>query len=843
MSEPSGDTNPPAPKIPVYNGSEANTYEEDIRLAQRLMAKSTKDQATTNGDGAIQSRDAEFRSLLLQEGLESDPRPSLIIDLTDTLENRLEPCHCNIALLSNRQLLGAVTDAPGFDVDAHAFAGFRNWAGNQPAVGALPFADHIWTQNTIRGRWRLIQGIPQNWLPRQPIQIGTPTSPTSKRFSWDVFGTETVKTPVVGANDAHAQLPDHSRRVLENIGRNTDNTSQRSTSSVNYDCTIPGSVKSTEHIDYMLAMDWASSPLGSMDTWDPHLKTMVNVVMDDPMPSILYIGPEYVMIYNEAFIPLMHKYHPAVFGTSALVTQKEYWKSFEGIIQHNIQTGKAYTHNHLQLFLRRNGILEETYFSFSFLPIVGNGGKIIAHYEPINETTREVISQRRMNTLLNAGQETAVVRDQKTFWSQVLECLHQNDQDVPFGLVYSVGDGSNPTASSGIETNPLNLPVTSRQCLFRGSIGLPQDHHAAYSVLDFKGDKGWAPFFRSALASSHPVVFHQEDHAQLREILHGIESRVFGDRITSVVISPITPTAYENILAFLVIGLNPRTPYNEDYQQFTHVASRLIETSLASVVLLEEEVRTRERMALQAAKVQQKLAEELETSRLEVERREQKFQRFAERANVGIFVLDKDGDYTYRNPAWFDIFQPAAEDINVRNAWLSLVEPEDVQRCEEIFRQLYQDKQSVSFELRLKRNWEAAKYDVGHHEADQDKASLLVSESRTWILCSAYPELSEDGVVNEVLGSVTDVSRQKFGEGLQKQRTAHALESKRRLENFIDTTSHEVRHYSPFYFIITRCLNLSSRFVGFRHYNRGGCRHHNSVGLHYHNPLRFIITL
>lgn len=37
-------------------------------------------------------------------------------------------------------------------------------------------------------------------------------------------------------------------------------------------------------------------------------------------------------------------------------------------------------------------------------------------------------------------------------------------------------------------------------------------------------------------------------------------------------------------------------------------------------------------------------------------------------------------------------------------------------------------------------------------------------------------------------------SRQKWGEGLQKQRTEDALESKRQLENFIDTTSHEMRN-------------------------------------------------
>ncbi|KAF2101968.1 hypothetical protein NA57DRAFT_33761, partial [Rhizodiscina lignyota] len=545
---------------------------------------------------------------------------------------------------------------------------------------------------------------------------------------------------------------------------------------------LPGSMKTTRHTEIMYTIDWSKTSLGHMENWDQQLRTMVNVVMDNPMPAILYCGPEYIMIYNEAFVPLMHKYHPQVFGTSAPVTQHEYWQSFAPIIQYNIRTGKAVMHNHLQLFLRRNGILEETYFAFSFLPIIGKEGKIIAHYETIVETTKEVISQRRMSTLLNTGQQTSVVRDQETFWSRLLDTLHANKKDVPFALVYTVqADSCRNSPGPNFATRR-----SSRKCLLRGSVGIPANHHAAFSCVDFEqSDEGWAPFFRSAITATHPVAFLQEDHTALTELLRGTECPDFGVSCSSVVISPITPTAHDNILAFVIMGLNPRTPYNEGYQKFIHVASRLIETSLASVVLLEEEVQVRERMARQAAEIQAKLAAELKISHQEIVRKERKFERFAERANVGIFILDMTGQYTYRNPAWFDIFQPAAEDFDGRDAWLKLVDPEDAARCQAIFGQLYEKKENIEFELRLRRPWDAPR-------ELQDPA--FTSESRTWVLCSAYPEINENGDVSEVVGCVTDVSRQKFGEGMQKQRAANALESKRRLENFIDTTSHEMRN-------------------------------------------------
>jgi signal transduction histidine kinase len=63
-----------------------------------------------------------------------------------------------------------------------------------------------------------------------------------------------------------------------------------------------------------------------------------------------------------------------------------------------------------------------------------------------------------------------------------------------------------------------------------------------------------------------------------------------------------------------------------------------------------------------------------------------------------------------------------------------------------------------------------------------------------WILCSSYPELDAHNDIVEIVGNVTDISKQKWAEDVQKRRTDSALESKKHLEHFIDTTSHEMRN-------------------------------------------------
>jgi signal transduction histidine kinase len=74
------------------------------------------------------------------------------------------------------------------------------------------------------------------------------------------------------------------------------------------------------------------------------------------------------------------------------------------------------------------------------------------------------------------------------------------------------------------------------------------------------------------------------------------------------------------------------------------------------------------------------------------------------------------------------------------------------------------------------------------------ESDLDSQEYYKWILCSSYPELDAHNDIIEIVGNVTDISKQKWAENVQKRRTDSALESKKHLEHFIDTTSHEMRN-------------------------------------------------
>jgi hypothetical protein len=60
--------------------------------------------------------------------------------------------------------------------------------------------------------------------------------------------------------------------------------------------------------------DWESTPLGSIETWPQSLLTSVGVMLSSKYPIILFWGPELIIMYNDAYIPVSGARHPSGLG-------------------------------------------------------------------------------------------------------------------------------------------------------------------------------------------------------------------------------------------------------------------------------------------------------------------------------------------------------------------------------------------------------------------------------------------------------------------------------------------------------------------------------------------------
>lgn len=339
-------------------------------------------------------------------------------------------------------------------------------------------------------------------------------------------------------------------------------------------------------------------------------------------------------------------------GQSYKTAWAEIWPEIEGVFDSARNSGQSTMKDDDCLFLKRNGFFEESYFSWSIIPLVGEDGSVVGLYNPAFEKTRRKIAERRMLTLREVGEKTATAREVKSFWDQVIKGLEYNEYDVPFVFLYSVSEENDSDLSS---MHSGSLPQTP-QCILEGTLGVPQGHRTVVSPLDLNSsDDSFAPYLRESMKSNKAILLTTEDGTLSSDLIEGLEWRGFGDPCRAVVVRPIHPTTGETILGFLVMGVNPRRPYDDDYSLFIQLLSRQLATSMASVVLFEEEIRRGQRAAQLAALDRQELSKQLDLRTQEAVESETKFTRMAEFAPVGMFIANEFGAITYSNDTWWSV--------------------------------------------------------------------------------------------------------------------------------------------------------------------------------------------
>ncbi|KAK0919725.1 hypothetical protein LTR91_021980 [Friedmanniomyces endolithicus] len=564
---------------------------------------------------------------------------------------------------------------------------------------------------------------------------------------------------------------------------------------------LPISPSMPAHIQFARSVDWAATALGPIEFWSSDLRQMCNLIMASPHPAAMYWGDDLIAIYNEAYILLAGQKHPMLMGQSYREAWVEIWDEVKDVFASARVTGEATMKDDDCLFMKRNDFLEETYFSWSIIPMVGQDGSVMGLYNPAFEKTRRKIAERRMLTLREVGERTASARDVKGFWAAVLGSFEFNTHDSPFLLLYSVTDEYDSDASS-VHSNSV---TGTRQCWLEGALGVPEGHVSAPEQVDLRaGAEGFGPVFREVMSTDKPILLEVGGKELPEELLQGLEYRGFGDPVRAVVICPIHPTTGDggSILGFVVLGVNPRRPYDDDYSLFVQLLSRQLATSLASAVLFEEEIRRGQKAAKLAALDRIELSEQLAARTQEAIESETKFTRMAEFAPVGMFIADHGGRITFANDTWYDISRVPRRATNSaesgRDTWMEAIKPEDQDLVRGIWRDLVVDAKAVSSEFRFKTQWH------NRNGAPGD----------TWVLFSAYPETYESGRLKSVFGSITDISQQKWAEGIQTRKMEEAVELKRQQMNFIDITSHEMRN--PLSAILQCSDEIANSLTAFR---------------------------
>jgi PAS domain S-box-containing protein len=147
--------------------------------------------------------------------------------------------------------------------------------------------------------------------------------------------------------------------------------------------------------DRVRAYDWGSTPLGPIESWSKELLTIVNLTLGSPSPARTMWGPDFILIYNDAYRPIPGPRHPAALGKAAKVVYPESWHVVGPLLETAFATGETFFYEKLLVPLPTERGIEDFYLNYSFNPIFEEG-KIAGLFGPLHDVTGEVMATRRL---------------------------------------------------------------------------------------------------------------------------------------------------------------------------------------------------------------------------------------------------------------------------------------------------------------------------------------------------------------------------------------------------------------------------------------------------------------
>ena len=212
-----------------------------------------------------------------------------------------------------------------------------------------------------------------------------------------------------------------------------------------------------EMAERMAAHPWDRNVLGPPAQWPPVLRTTVSMVLRSKYPITLTWGEQFVMLYNDAYVPVLGEKHPDALGSPLAEQFPEIWDAIGPMQRAVLQGGEATWDENLPLVLERGDGPEECFFTFSYSPVPDGDqpGGVLA---VLSMTTSEVLGARRLAILNDVGAVSA--SDPKTAAAAIAAALDRHPSELPGGRVWLSEDAATVVAAAFGEPGPaLEAPT------------------------------------------------------------------------------------------------------------------------------------------------------------------------------------------------------------------------------------------------------------------------------------------------------------------------------------------------------------------------------------------------
>lgn len=324
----------------------------------------------------------------------------------------------------------------------------------------------------------------------------------------------------------------------------------------------------------ILALDWSATPLGPIEEWSPSLRTTVSLLLYNRFPMLLWWGPDYISIYNDAYIPVLGAKHPWGLGKPVRECWSEIWHVLQPLIDSPFFGGPSTWMEDICLLINRNDYIEETHFTVAYSPapdmtVPGGIGGVLA---TVTETTRQVINERALETLRKVGGDLMSCQTEREVLEKAVQAIGENKSDFPFALIYSVDDAQQEAqlvATAGIDGNS---PLSAESVFLAGS-------DASNAIAQ-------------AIATKEPVLL-----TDLGERFGVLPTGNWEEPPHQAMVIPIILQGQPTPSALLVVALNPFRRRDDEYMSFIRLVTEQILQALVNATVIEAERKRAEAIA------------------------------------------------------------------------------------------------------------------------------------------------------------------------------------------------------------------------------------------------------
>lgn len=159
--------------------------------------------------------------------------------------------------------------------------------------------------------------------------------------------------------------------------------------------------------DLTRSYDWASTPLGPVESWSQTLRTNVQLMLTLPIAASLFWGADLVLLYNDEYRLFLGARHPGALGQPGSKVWAEAWPTIGPQLEATFLKGEITQQKNGLVPIDKDGEIQDCYWNYSYSPVYEDDRikGVFNICQNVNEEVYATLALERLTERLQASEQ------------------------------------------------------------------------------------------------------------------------------------------------------------------------------------------------------------------------------------------------------------------------------------------------------------------------------------------------------------------------------------------------------------------------------------------------------